>query len=354
MEQLRAGVLVTRLVVHIGAQRTASPGFHKSLFDNADTLLQHGVLVPAAGRPDSSPRAVRHQLLAWSFDPDGDHPYDATVWDALHEEIAATSAHTVLLSSELFATVAADPASAPLLRNRLRALSDDVTMVLLVRDQLDLLNSLYCQQVRSLELTCDFDGYLADSPDTHVYDFAASFAPWYAADDVSFVAMPWDPRTDEDTLPALLSLVGISVTPDVLVPGDGEGDLLGPVGIEANRLLGSYLRGRFPGFRPGEPAARKLRRKAAAAGQSHSWDNDEFWAWSPQQAARAAERYATSNQEFARHVLGGNWDLPAPVDRERNVAELVELGPASVNQVHRYLIEMEEAFERLRRREAAA
>lgn len=345
---------MTRLVVHIGAQQTASPGFHKALFDNAEILLEHGVLVPVAGRHDLVPRTVRHHLLAWSFDPAGDHPYDASVWDTLADEVAASPAATVLLTSELLAAVAADSATARLLRERLCALSDDVTMVFLARDQLGLLNSLYCQQVRALELTSDFDTYLAESPDVDLYDFATSFAPWYRSGDVRFVAMPWDPRSGSDALPALLSLADIEVPQDELLPVELKDDQPGPVGIEANRLLGSYLRGRFPDFRSGEEAARRLRRKASAATKVFGWNNDEFWGWTPGQAAQAAARYATSNQDFAQQTWGDGWGLEAPVDRERHVAELVELSPTSVNQIHRYLIEMEDAFGRLRRRDEAA
>lgn len=346
---------MTRIVAHIGAQRTASPGFHKSLHDNSETLLRHGILVPQSGRHDLSPHAVRHQLLAWSFDPEGDHPYDANVWDALAQEIAASSAHTALVSSELLAAVATDPQSASALKKRLHAVADEVTVVFLARDQLDLLNSLYCQQVRALEVSCDFDGYVAGSPDLERYDLT-SYEPWYTSDDLDFRALPWDPNAGAEALPALLTLAGIEVddsqlrTPDL----DTEADQLGPVGVEANRLLGSYLRGRFPDFRPGEPATRRLRRKASLAGQTHGWEADDFWGWTPEQAAEAAARYAAGNEAFARHVWGGEWGLAAPVDKPRHVVELVELEPSLVNRVHRYLIEMEEAFQRFRRREAAA
>lgn len=346
---------MTRLVVHIGAQRTASPGFHKSLFDNAEALLQRGVLIPQSGRHDMSPHAVRHQLLAWSFGPDGDHPYDPRVWQTLADELAASPAHTALVSSELLGAVAADAVTAPQLMERLRMVSDDVTVVFFARDQLDLLNSLYCQQVRALELTCDFEEYVATSADLDHYDLA-SLALWYGAADVDFRSLPWDPNAGAEALPALLTVAGIDVDEDTLVTPelDTEADQLGPVGVEANRLLGGYLRGRFPDFRPGAAATRRLRRKAALAGQGHGFDDDDFWGWSPELAAKAAARYAETNKEFARHTWGGEWGLAAPVEKPRHTVDLVELEPTVVNRVHRYLIDMEDTFERFRRREASA
>lgn len=293
-------------------------------------------------------------MLPWSFDPAGDHPYDATVWGSLAEEIDASTAHTVLLSSELFAPVAADKATAPLLRERLHALSDDVTVVLLVRDQLSLLNGLYCQRVRALELTCDFNTYVADSPDSDVYALAESFASWYTDADIRFLSMTWDPCAGQDTLASLLDLAGIVVPLEALSPGEIESESIGPVSVEADRLLGSYLRGRFPEFRPGEPATRRLRRRTSVASRTNEWDHDVFWGWSPEQAADATARYEASNQEFAHQVWGEAWPLTSPVERRRQVAQLVELDPSVVNRVHRYLLDMEEAFARLRRREAAA
>ncbi len=344
-----------RIIVHIGVQQSGSRLVPKGLFTNADLLAEHGVLVPMTARHKLSPIAVRHHLLAWSFDPDGDHPYDAAVWDTLRAEIDAAPADTVLLSSALLAGVAADERTGPLLHDRLRSLSDNVTVALVVREQLGLLNSLYCQGVRFLELTCDFDTYLRDSPDLTICSPAEAFRPWYDGSDVEFLAMPADPADDSDQLGALLSLCRIDVPADGLVPYESsERQELGAVGVEATRLLGTYLRGRFPDFRPGEPAARRLRRKAATAAERLGWCTDDFWGWRPQQAADAADRFAASSQQFARQVWHGDWSVEAPVDRERNVADLVELDPLSINRTHHYLVQMASAFERLRQQEEAA
>lgn len=350
--------LDVRVVVHIGAQRTASDAIHRGLFANVDTLADNGVLVPAAARHEGavSPNAVRHHLLAWSFDRSGEHPYEPTVWDALAAEIAASSAHTALLSSELLAPVAADPSAAAHLQGRLRSLSDDVTVVLFVRDQLTLLNSLYCQRVKSFEVSGDFETYLAHSRDASVYDLAASFGPWFEAG-VRFVAVPWPLVCSLDATHVLVEAAGIDVDPGELLtsPASRAQDIaLGPIGIEATRLLGVSLRERFPDFRWGELAARRLRRRATKAALSNGWFGDEFWGWSQARADEVAAGYAESNQEFARRAWGGGWDLPAPVGRVRNVAVLDQLDPLSADQVQAFLADMARTFRRLRNRQAAA
>lgn len=344
-----------RIVVHLGAQRTGTEAIHKGLFINQDALASAGVLVPQSGRHEMSPAAIRHHQLAWFFDPGGQHPHNPAVWDELASEIEASSADTVLLSSALLGLVAADPATAPALHEQLKKLSSDVTLAYLAREQLGLLNTLYCQQVKTFEITWDFDTFLHRSPDVAHADLVSSFRPWYDGSDFRFVAKPWDVDADEDALAALLELTDIDLGDARLTRSEIENaDDLDPVGIEALRLLGTYLRGRFDDFDPGEPAARRLRRKTTQRGHANDWYDNDFWGWTPAAAAAAAERYAASNQEFAKHVWGGEWTLPLPRARQRHVADLVELDPASVNRVHRFLNDMEKTFTILRSREVAS
>lgn len=319
-------------------------------------LADNGVLVPVAGRQEASPNAVRHPLLAWSFDPSGEHPYEPDVWDALANELVMSSAHTALLSSELLTPVAADARSAPLLLQRLESLFDEVTVVLFVRDQLGLLNSLYCHRVKAFEVVSDFETYLDQSPDVALYDLAASFGPWCEAG-VRFVAVPWQLDGSGDATRALMEAGKIDLGPEELLrsPAARAQDTdLGPIGIEAARLLGSALRDRFPDFRWSEVPARRLRRRATKAAVSNGWFGDAFWGWSQHRAAAVAEGYAASNQEFARRAWSGEWSLPAPLDRARNVTDLAAMEEASVERVHVFIAEMEKTFRRLRNRRTAA
>jgi hypothetical protein len=237
---------------------------------------------------------------------------------------------------------------------RLRGLADDVTVVFFAREQLGLLNSLYCNRVKTFEVTSDFETYLEHSPDARLYDLG-SFAPWYDGGPVPFVAVPWDPDGDTDALAALLTAADIAVdTGELRAAEETFGEELGPIGIEATRLLGASLRGRFPDFRFDEPAARRLRRRAATAALAKGWSAEEFWGWSPRRADQAVARYAESNQEFARGTWGGDWSLPAPLDRRRNVVDLIELDPETLNRVHRFVNEMERLFPRLRTKQDAS
>jgi hypothetical protein len=339
---------VTRVVVHIGAPRTGADAIDRGLFTNLDVLARQAVLVPETGRHDRSPQAVRHHLLPWSLDDSPGHPVDRGVWDLLAREIEHSGADTAILSSAQFARLAADPGLAPVLRERLRGLADDVTVVLFVGEQLSTLNSLYCTRVRTFEVTSDFDTYLDQTTDAQLCDLG-SLRSWYDDGRIPFVAVPWDPYGKADALAALLTATGVAIDAAELRPApDTFGDELGPIGIEATRLLGANLRGRFPDFSWDEPAARRLRRRSATAVLGHGWFAGQFWGWSRQRADQTVAHYADSNQEFARHCWGQDWQLPAPLDRPRQVADLVELDPEELNRVHRFVNEMSRIFPRLR------
>lgn len=340
-------------MVHIGAERTGSDSIHRGLFSNEELLASHGVLVPRAGRHELSPHATRHHLLPWSLDP-GDHPQDPRVWDELASEIRRSDARTVLISSELLGRLAAGPETSSALLDRLSGLSDDVTVVYFVREQLSLLNDLYGHGVKTFRLTCDFDSYVDQRVDDRLADLSQLRA-WYDDGPVRFVAVPWNPADGQDAFAALLAAAGIDIETGLLAsPPETYGEDLGPVGIEAIRLLGAYLRGRLPDFRPGEPAARKLRRRASTTALAHGWCAEDFWGWTPRSAAEAAARYADGNQEFARRTSGADWSLPSPLDRPRSAAELIELDPQTVTQVHRFVTDMERVFRRLRAKQEAA
>jgi hypothetical protein len=344
---------MTRVIVHIGSQHVASMAIPRSIFANEGLLAERGVMVPTTGRLDMSGSAVRHHLLAWSLDPDGEHPYQADVWDKLAEEIAATSAPTVLLSSELLATYAVRDATREMLRDRLRMLGGDVTVAFMARDQLGLLNNLYVQRVRSLQLTADFDDYLADTPDIVFCRLAEAFQPWHDDPDLQFVAMPWDDdRPDHEALPALLRLCEIDGAEELVAVDETLRDDLGAVGVEATRMLGAYLRGKFPNFSFAEPAARRVRRRAAALSDEYEWRSADFWGWDPAHATAAVEGYAASNQEFAGYAWKGEWAPVPPADRPRHVVPVGDFSPADANRLQRYLAEMAAAFRRLRLAEA--
>lgn len=344
-----------RIAVHIGGPCEDNETLARALHANAGPLAEAGVLVPRAGTLPWAGAAIRHHALPWSIVPSHEVEPDEHVWVDLAAEIEASTADTVLLSSPSFTQVVADPVGGPALLDRLRQLSDQVVLIFVAGDQLDLLNWLYCQQVRALALSSPFEEFVAGSGDLELYDYAHTFEPLLAADGIDFVAVPRGSGETAPLLGTILAAVDVHVDPAGLVPVETTAaESPGPIAVEAFRLLGARFRGKHPEFTPYDAVGRRIRRRAQAAAHEHGWYDDSFWGWTPSTATAVAARFYEGNREFARRTWGSDWPLSPDFEREPNRAELVELSPVALNQIWRLVRQLERVHDRLRAGEAAA
>ncbi len=98
-----------RVFLHIGTHKTGTTSVQHFAVNNEKKLHEHGILYPKAGRPHLEVNKGHH-LLAWAPTKSmvgsslwGEFSEDPrSVWDALREEINASSCRTVLISSEEF------------------------------------------------------------------------------------------------------------------------------------------------------------------------------------------------------------------------------------------------------------
>lgn len=90
-----------RLVLHLGLHKTASTWLQRQLLASRETLLRAGVLVPLAGLPDATFRAVRpggfpgHQGFLSALRRGDEAP-----WAALGQEVRQSGCDTVVISCE--------------------------------------------------------------------------------------------------------------------------------------------------------------------------------------------------------------------------------------------------------------
>ena len=56
-----------RIVLHIGAAKTATTYLQHSLYDNLATLREYGVYLPLAGRFEFGTKTVAHHHLAYEY-----------------------------------------------------------------------------------------------------------------------------------------------------------------------------------------------------------------------------------------------------------------------------------------------
>lgn len=330
---------MTRLVVHMGAAKTATTYIQHALYVNTDVMREHGVYLPTSGRlSEFGGRSVAHHNLAWELTKDERFRPRAGRWSDLAAEIRDMEAPVVLLSCEGFERISRNPTLRDVLGDELRRLSDDVRIVYVVRDQLSQINSLYAQAVKQFAPPQPFRDRALRALRDDRFDLEQCFSVWYSDNAFEFAAVPFTDLVDGDPLVNFLEAAGISVPQDSLSLQDKDANTsLGPVGIEAVKLLAHHLRVLDPGFSPRSNAARELYRLASSRARNNGWCEQKFWGWEPDDAARVAARLADSNRRFAHAVWGTDWPMPLPIDKPRTAVDLVDLPLEQVAHVERYV-----------------
>lgn len=337
-----------RLVVHIGLPKTATTYIQSGLFTNRAALRQLGVFLPQSGRLNLEPNLVAHHHLAWEmFSPRRFEPSSGG-WEELRRELRTAAADVVLLSSEEFSRVTTKGVADAFEQN-LRSLCDDVTVVMVIRDQLSWLNSTYLQRVKVLAPTSDFDTFVDRSLEGGWFDLDRAFRRWYSSEWLHLSVVSFSSLVSGDPLRSVLAAGGIDLAEhDTTVPPAETNPSLGPVGAEAHRLLERYLTGRYPEFSWRDRIGRRLHRLAGGRSRREGWCADDFWGWAPGPAAAAAAHFRDSNERFAHGAHLGPWTERMPVNRPQNRVILEDLDPATTERVHQFVFAMTQKYTQLR------
>ena len=340
-----------RLVLHIGAAKTGTTYIQHALYRNSELLRSCGVYLPQAGRFEFAGQSVAHHHLAWEIVDPNRFKRQAGGWDQLEEELAGVDAPVALVTAEALERLTYSPERREALEARLARISDDVTVVYVVREQLSHLNSLYTQNVKSLRGVEQFRAFVRMSVKSGRFDLDQCFAPWYKSDLVDLVAVPFDDLVETDPLVALLGRIGVDVPADRLrLSGGTSNESLSPVAIEAARLLGIALRTIDPGYDHRTREGQRVYRMASAAARRRGWDETKYWGWSPKLADRVAKSFTESNERFSQAVWGEPWPLRPPVTRPPNAVNLLDLRPEQLADVLDHVKELCLAYQEMRGR----
>lgn len=329
---------MTRVVVHIGAAKTATTYIQHSLYDNEVGLREYGVYLPKAGRFRFSEKTVLHHNLAWEYLEPARFDSKAGGWDALLEEVRGVEADVVLLSSEALERMTYSKPQRELLEAQLQRISDDVTILYVVRDQLSYLNSLYNQNIKSFRLVETFNDYATRILQTGQLDLDNRFKSWYSSDTLTFMAVHFDTLTEGNVLQNFLKAAGIDIPRDRLTrPRDVSNESLGPIGVEACRLLGSYLRVLDPAFDYRTYETLKAYRVSARKARENGWCNESYWGWEQAFARTVATRLQGSNERFAQSVWGPDGEVALPAERAMRAVRLMDQTLHELQSVHRFV-----------------
>jgi hypothetical protein len=330
-----------RLVIHLGATKTASTFLQKCLFANETLLREHGIYLPKAGRLPWATDVISHHNLAWELVGDRRFREAHGRWSDMLAEVAQTDAETVLLSTEAFARLASDVQLRSFMARRMAELSDDVTLIYVVREPLARINSMYGQSVKTFASVGTFDDYVAESMASGLYDLEKSFRFWYQTQPTKFVALRFDELVRNGPFESLLDALQVDVPRDALqIPEDVVNPSPGPLAVEAMRLLNARVRVLDHRFSRRSSATMKLSQIAQRRAWKIGWYDNPYWGWEKESAERVARRLKGSNHRFAEAVWGTEWPLPLPVDKPRATVSLLEADAELHDDIEAYLKSM--------------
>lgn len=141
-----------QVILHIGLPKTGTSFLQHTFAENAETLLRHGIHVVKAGSHPSFKDPGNHLLamtlmmrrradIAERVDKLG----AGEAWEQAVAEIAGAEGEVSFISSELFAFDVSDSEDLEMIKSRLAAF--EVKIVVVLRDVVELANSLYAQRV---------------------------------------------------------------------------------------------------------------------------------------------------------------------------------------------------------------
>ena len=207
-----------RVLMHVGTHKTGSTSIQWGLTHARDMLAAAGICYPKIGCPERW-RFGQHDL-AWSQIRRATHlPGNITdgrtfdqgarvaLWQSLREEIDASSAHTIVISSEEFDVLDAEEIAAVG-----EALGDhDVTPIVFLRNIADLIESSYRTSILNGGYIRSVEEFAANQR-TRI-DYAAMLRDWLnISRGGRLIVMAYDdPRVRKDVVAAFVERLGLEI-----------------------------------------------------------------------------------------------------------------------------------------------
>lgn len=281
-----------RIVVHIALEKSASTTLQASLAAASDALLAQGVAFPRfGGGKVKAQRAVAEALR-------GDGEARTQVLGILRNLAARGDVGTLVLSGETLSNFG--PVA-------LRALLDEagwqdvpLTALAIVREPTGWLNSYYAFATSLFRETRSFAAYVKHALGKGTVAWDGVFAPWIAAEDADFVAVPLAARDDERPVVArVLEAMGLDA--GAVPEAAARNEAVDPRTVEAARRLAAFQMPERRGHRL------KVRQELFAAAAEAGFTG-RFQGLDPRLAATIDEACRTSNDRFAAALWGRPWD----------------------------------------------
>ena len=326
-----------RCIIHIGTHKTGSTSLQRFLAVNRSRLESAGFLYPVEAA-EAAHHDLFRELSGKPAKQAGPLPAERIV-----RRMRESSADVAVLSSELFSTFGTDDDGPARLAEIVQSAGFAPEVVMFVRPQHVLFNSMYTQRVKMLAEPARFADYVVREMRTMSFDFEKLAAPWETPSFKALTAIPFTAsRLTEGIETAFFSALGLSEHVERLTgvtPLEPANIGNGPRAVELCRRLSEVGGQSYFG-----DAYQTVRRKAQREAARLNWNETPFMALTGDLHNSIRDAYAASNERFARLVWDASWMEVFASDHARQFTPN-ELGTADLDRDK--LAEVNAVYDRL-------
>lgn len=302
------------LTVHIGTHKTASSTMQQLALKNRERLLAAGTLLVGAGSSGLS--GPHHNLAHELTDRPEFSPGKGTMAEA-EREIAASGVRDALISSEKIGGSPGHEGKYRYLRAMADRLERRLRVVVVLREQLSYLNSIYAFRARRFAHSHRFEPFVRRTAQHPRLRYPTLLEPWAAIADELVVL-----KFGSGVVGRFFDLFGVTMEED-----PHTNTSVGPKTVEALRVLrhraekildGRGLRDLMLRYQDDEEPFR-------ARTDAWGWNADAFWGFDDALADEVAAMFVGENELlFERHRVDFRKRGP---NRPVNVFDPSEAGP---------------------------
>lgn len=287
-------------ILHVGGPKTATTSIQFMLKRNRERFFEHGILVPESGQGHSG----AHRSLVYDL---AGRPLDASegVSQKFNREVGASEAQTLLISSEFLWPILANPSQAECIIGHLRSMGFDITLVVYLRNQPQLMNSSYVQTTTSLQQGDAFLPFIINRGFKKTRQY--TYSHWITTAQrhgLTLLARPFSQAVrNQGMIEDFLTTIGLTSTKgfDIAVERNRSA---GPFAVEVARALVRRIGspGRLPDWQAS--ACRKAFRTEL---RQYGVEDHAYCGLTTALAGEIEQRCCEDNAKFAAFAWGTSW-----------------------------------------------
>jgi hypothetical protein len=312
-----------RAILHIGWPRTGTTSLQSVLDRRRSELQEQGILYPDLALSIAPYQHWSHQHLGEALDGRRPRRERSELLGRLDSLLAGARADVVLISYEGFSQMRRPGRTVECLRRAFAARGYAPEILVTVKPQDALLNSLYTWRCQFLREARPFADYVSAKLEDRRLNYAAVLAPWRAAAG-SVTAVPVRERDSGEPLVArvfaalgLQDRVGGVLRDEDLARRENRSP--GPATVAVCRQLSLEGAPHMPGV-----DARELSRFVERLAEARGLDREPFSGFDEALRAQVSAGFAAANEQFSRSVWGKSWAervAPEPAAERNEILE---------------------------------